>query len=65
MVFHPLVFPIMTCFALEFEISNMLYVGPCMLGSFFLAPQDIRSEQSGTLVKEQGSHELDIRLWGT
>jgi len=37
------------------------------LGSFFLDPKEVRSVirgQSGTLVKEQGYHALDIRLRG-
>jgi len=42
MVFHPSVFPIITCFALVFEILYMLYVDPCLLGSFFLDPEDVR-----------------------
>jgi hypothetical protein len=38
------------------------------MGSFFFDPEDIRSlglGQSGTLSKEQGSHDLDIRLRDT
>ena len=38
------------------------------LGSFFLDPEDVRSLSLGAvwnLVKEQGSHDLDIRLWDT
>ena len=43
MVFHPSVFSIMTCSILVFQISCMLYVHPCLLGSFFLDPEDVRS----------------------
>ena len=48
MVFHPSVFPIVTCFALVFEISYLLYVDPFLLGSIFLDPEEV-CEQSGTL----------------
>jgi len=36
----------MTCFALVFAISYMLYVDPCLFGSFFLDPEDVRSLKS-------------------
>jgi hypothetical protein len=49
MVFHPSVFPVMTCFALVFEISFMLYVDPCLLGSLFLDPEDVRSLSLGAI----------------
>jgi len=43
-------------------------LGRTSLGSFFLDPNDISKSnsgtQSGTLVKQQGSHDLDIRLRG-
>jgi len=46
----------------------ILYVDPCLLGSFFLDPEDVWSLSLWAIwnfIKEQGSHELDVRLWGT
>jgi hypothetical protein len=53
MVFHPSVFLVVTSSAVVFEISYLLYIDPCLLGSVFLDPEDVREvyacEQSGTL----------------
>jgi hypothetical protein len=50
------------------EYEDLASLRHTYLGSLFLDPEDVKVQvwgQSGTLVKEQGFHDMDNKLWGT